>query len=206
MTLTPNESEFWETNYLNAQLPWDLDGPTPVYARLAASGEFEPGRMLVLGAGRGHDARLFARHGFLVTAVDFATGAVRAMEGLREPDAPIIIMQADLFHLPATLDNAFDYVLEYTCFCAIDPARREEYADVVARLLKPGGLYVALAFPIGKRAGGPPFVVQPDEMITLFEARGFTLLHREFPPDSVPARTNIEELLILQAPTGDEAL
>lgn len=200
MTLTPNEAEFWETNYINAQLPWDLNGPTPVYARLAESGQFPPGRMLVLGAGRGHDARLFARHGFQVTAVDFAAGAVRAMHGLQEPDAPIVIMQADLFHLPPTLDGTFDYVLEYTCFCAIDPARREEYADVVARLLGPGGLYVALAFPIGRRAGGPPFVVQPDEMIALFEAREFTLLHREFPPDSVPSRASIEELLIMQAP------
>lgn len=202
MTLTPNEAEFWETNYLNAQLPWDLDGPTPVYARLAGSGQLAPGRMLVLGAGRGHDARLFARHGFLVTAVDFAAGAVRAMHTLQDPEAPIVIMQADLFHLPPTLDATFDYVLEYTCFCAIDPARREEYADVVARLLRPEGLYVALAFPIGKRPGGPPFVVSPDNMIALFEERGFTLRHREFPPDSVPSRKGIEELLILQAPAG----
>jgi hypothetical protein len=32
--------------------------------------------MLVLGAGRGHDARLFARRGFTVTAVDFSSAVV----------------------------------------------------------------------------------------------------------------------------------
>ena len=52
------------------------------------------------------------------------------------------------------LDYSFDYLLEYTCFCAIDPKRRTEYADLVDRLLKPGGTYIDLAFPLDGRGGG----------------------------------------------------
>jgi SAM-dependent methyltransferase len=198
MTLDINSPDFWQSSYRNGRTAWDLGYPTPVFARLAASGQYSPGKMIVLGAGRGHDARLFARHGFEVLAVDFATEAVAAMHLLNDPAQPVQVLQADMFELPAVMNSRFDYLLEYTCFCAIDPTRRDEYAALAARLLMPGGLYIALAFPIGKRPGGPPFVVQPDEMIELLTEHGFSLLHREFPYDSVPSRQTIEELIVLQ--------
>jgi len=190
-------SPFWESNYRSGRLPWDLGGPAPVFARLAASGDFPPGRMIVPGAGTGHDARLFARHGFRVTAVDFAPGAARAMRALQDPTAPLIILRADLFALPPALLGMFDYVLEYTCVCALEPERRVAYADVIAQLLRPGGRYLGLLWPTGDRPGGPPFTVRPDEMVNLFQSRGLTLLHRESPPDSVAARRGEEELIIL---------
>ncbi len=120
------------------------------------------------------------------------------MRQLDDPATPVTILQADIFELGEEMNGRYDYLLEYTCYCAIDPARRDEYAALAARLLKPGGLTIALAFPIGKRPGGPPFVVQPNSMIEQLTEHGFTLLHREFPPDSVPSRQKIEELLILQ--------
>ncbi len=193
-----NTPKFWQESYAHGRIPWDLGQPTPVFARLAASGSYPPGKMVVLGAGRGHDARLFARHGFAVTAVDFASEAVSAMQELNDPAHPVQIVQGDIFELDEAWNGRFDYLLEYTCFCAIDPARRGDYAALAARLLKPGGLYIGLAFPIGTRPGGPPFVVQPDAMIELLTEHEFKLLHREFPPDSVPSRQNIEELIILK--------
>ena len=198
MALDTNSPEFWQANYQNNDLPWDLGKPTPTFARLATSGDYPPGQMIVLGAGRGHDARLFARHGFAVTAVDFAPEAIAAMQALDKPNTPVQIVEADIFALGEVWNGRFDYLLEYTCFCAIDPARRREYAALAARLLKPGGLYIALAFPIGQRPGGPPYVVQPDAMIELLSEHRFKLQHREFPPESVPSRQNIEELIILQ--------
>lgn len=198
MMLDTNSPLFWQESYRNGRIPWDLGEPTPTFARLAASGHYSPGEMIVLGAGYGHDARLFARHGFAVTAVDFAPKAVAIMHKLDDPANPVQIVQADIFALDEEWNGRFDYLLEYVCFCAIDPARRGEYAAVAARLLKPGGLYIALAFPIGHRPGGPPFVVQPDAVIELLTEHGFTLQHREVPHDSVPSRQKIEELIILQ--------
>jgi hypothetical protein len=64
--------------------------------------------------------------------------------------------------------------------------------------LKPGGIYIALAFPIGGRTGGPPFVVTPDELVDPLNEMGFELVTREIPDDSVPGREGIEELLILK--------
>lgn len=195
-----NSPEKWEADYRRGTDGWDLGGPTPVFRRLLEAGAFAPGRLIALGAGRGHDARQFARHGFDVTAVDFSAHAAREMERLSDPAGPVRILQQDIFSLPAALDGAFDYVLEYTCFCAIDPARRADYAGLVGRLLKPGGIYIDLAFPLDGRPGGPPFAVTETEIRGLFEGRGFRLIRREKPADSISPRRGAEELFIFQKP------
>jgi SAM-dependent methyltransferase len=198
MTTDVNSPRKWDENYERNTAGWDLGGPTPVFKCILHRQEWIPGRMLVPGAGRGHDAREFARHGFRVTAVDFSSQAVQEMHRLASPDAPVEILQRDIFTLPSTLNDPFDYVLEYTCFCAIDPTRRVEYADLVTRLLKPSGIYIALVFPLDGRKGGPPFAVSASEILDLFPARGFKLLSREKPMDSVKPRRHAEELFIFQ--------
>ena len=198
MTSDVNSPKKWEADYQRGTDGWDLGGSTPVFKRLASSNRFKPGRMIVLGAGRGHDAREFSRHGFEVTAVDFSDYAAGQMRKLADKNAPIEILQHDIFTLPTDLNGSFDYLLEYTCFCAIDPKRRLEYADVVTRLLKPNATYIDLAFPLDGRKGGPPFAVTETEIFNLFEKRGFNLISREKPEDSVKPRRDAEELYIFQ--------
>jgi len=193
-----NSPNKWDVNYEQGTDGWDLGRPTPVFQRLLRTQRLSPGRMIVLGAGRGYDAREFARRGFQVTAVDFSSEAVREMQRLASPEAPVEILQHDIFTLPAALNNSFDYLLEYTCFCAIDPGRRAEYADLVTRLLQPGGMYIDLAFPLDGRKGGPPFAVSAAEVLDLFRGRGFKLLSREKPVDSISARRHAEELFLFQ--------
>jgi SAM-dependent methyltransferase len=197
-----NSASFWEESYRSGRTGWDLGMPTPVFRRLAESKQFQPGKMLVICAGRGYDARMFARLGFQVTAVDFAEDAIREMQSLLDPDLSMEVIQADIFDLPAFMNEEFEYILEYTCFCAIDPQRRAEYINSVSSLLKPGGYYIALAFPIGQRTGGPPFLVSPDELIDPLGDQGFDLVSREIPHDSVPGREGIEELLVLKKKAG----
>jgi SAM-dependent methyltransferase len=194
----------WEADYLRKTDGWDLGGATPAFKSLADSGRFKPGRMIVPGAGRGHDAREFARHGYQVTAIDFSPYVINEMKRLADPQAPIEILQHDLFALPRDLDGSFDYVLEYTCFCAIDPKRRPEYSDLVTRLLRPGGVYIDLAFPLDDRAGGPPFAVSDSELLNLYQERGFKLLSREVPVDSVSPRRGAEMLFIFKKPATSD--
>jgi SAM-dependent methyltransferase len=193
-----DQPSYWQQNYRTGRLQWDLGGPAPVFQRLADSDTLPPGRMIVLGAGLGHDARLFARHGFQVTALDFAPGAVAALRDMNASEAPVAVLQADFFDLHPYLFGHFDYVLDYVFYCAIDPQRRPQYADIVTRLLAISGLFIILAFPLGDRQGGPPFAVSSSEIISLFQSRGLLLEYREEPSDSVRPRRGREELLLLR--------
>jgi hypothetical protein len=53
----------------------------------------------------------------------------------------------------------FDYIYEYVTICAVDPERIEELIDNFSALLKPGGLFVTVLFPVDGRKGGPPFAI-----------------------------------------------
>ena len=202
MAMDVNSADKWEADYLRGSDGWDLGTPTPAFRNLLANRQLSPGKILVVCAGRGHDAREFARHGYQVTAVDFSSFAAREMSRLADPSTPMEILQQNLFTLPHNLDGQFNYVLEYTCYCAIDPKRRTEFVDLVDRLLKPGGIYISLAYPLSNKKGGPPFAVTVSELLNLFQERGFKLIEREQPPDSVPRRRGAEELLMFQKSTS----
>ena len=41
------------------------------------------------------------------------------------------IIQKDIFRLEDEFNNRFDYVVEYTCYCAIDPEMRINYINIM---------------------------------------------------------------------------
>src|SRR4051794_38519244 len=71
------ESAYWDAQYQRGVTGWDIGGPAPAFVDLLAAPDAPPpGRLIVPGCGRGHDALLFARAGFDVLGVDFAPLAV----------------------------------------------------------------------------------------------------------------------------------
>lgn len=190
-----SQSEYWEELYRAGDTGWDLGTPTPVFVGL--NHQLPPaGSMLVLGSGMGHDAIYFAQQGYRTVGVDFAASAVtRARQNARRLGVEVEFLQENLFALPQRFREQFDIVLEYVTFCAIDPARRAEYRDVVYAVLKRGGLLVALFFPIDGRPGGPPFAVDVEEVRLLF-GKTFHLVHESKPQNSVKPRRGKEVLMI----------
>jgi SAM-dependent methyltransferase len=191
-----HDSHFWDNAYRGGDARWDLGAPSPVFVALLKSGPLVPGRTLVLGCGRGHDAVLSARHGFGVTAVDFSSVALREASALDAGRSPEIQwMKADLFSLPTSMDRSFQYVIEHVTYCAVDPARRADYANIVARLLAPGGTFVALFFPVESRQGGPPFGVDREEVHREF-GHHLKLISSITPTESVRPRLGREWLTL----------
>lgn len=193
-----NEAEYWEQHYREGNIGWDLGAPAPPFVTLLSEADAPaPGSLVALGAGRGNDALLFARHGFDVTALDFAESAIRETQrAASRAGVPVQTAQHDFFALPSELDHSFDYVLEHTFFSAIDPGRREDYVRTVHRLLKPGGLYIALFYAHG-RPGGPPFTTSYDEVRTLFSPH-FSIERLGVPGNSVAQRAGNELLALMQ--------
>ena len=189
---------FWDGLYAAAQDGWDLGAPAPALDDWLASGRKlgEPGaRVAVPGAGRGHDARLLARHGYRVTAFDFADSAVAEARRLAAEDGvDVVVEQRDVFTLGHDYAGAFDGVWEYTCFCAIDPARREEYVRGLHAILQPGGLLLACFFPLREGGGGPPFPVSRDDIDRALAGR-FEVSRAGPPERSADRRRGLEWLV-----------
>lgn len=187
---------FWDELYRDGKAGWDMGTPTPVFVDLLETGRFSPGKTLVLGCGKGHDAVLFARHGFEVTAIDFSSEAINHTRSLASGHGvQLELVQEDLLAYSFGLSEEFDYVVEYVTFCAIDPERRAEFASAVGSLLKPAGRLIALFFPLDDRPGGPPFAVSMDEVQRLF-GRTLELISVESPASSVAPRRGKELLTV----------
>ena len=149
----------------------------------------------VPGAGRAHDARLLARLGYRVTAFDFADAAVAEARRLAARDGvDLVVEQRDVFTLGRDYAGAFDGVWEYTCFCAIDPARREEYVSVLHTILRPGGLLLACFFPLREGGGGPPFPVSRGDIDRALAGR-FVVQQAGPPGRSAERRRDLEWLV-----------
>ena len=154
-----------------------------------------------MGAGNGWDAINFARKGHTVTAVDFAESAVNNIKLIAaQYNLEINILHMDIFDLKQIYRNNFDIILEYTCYCAIDPSRRRDYLEMAYHILKFNGEMVGMLFPTDKDPfdeSGPPFSVQVESTIKLI-SEYFSLIKQEIPLCSIKSRANREIFIIFK--------
>ena len=180
-----SNAAYWDGRYRDGTAKWDLGGPCPVFIELLASPLAPPkGRTAFPGSGSGHDLRLFLEHGHDAVGFDFA---------IQPGDLPVEAL--DVFSLGERYPAGFDTIVEYTCYCAIDPARRAEYAASLFAALKPGGTLIALLFPVEHKPEGPPYGVDEAEIETVLGA-GLEIAHCETPATSVEGRRGRERLVI----------
>lgn len=186
--------EYWEDHYREGTTRWDLGKAAPPFVSLLDSPLApSPGRIAVLGCGRGYDALLFAAHGFEVKGFDFAPSAIANATALAQSTSSRAkFLQRDIFALPSEFPNYFDYVLEHTCFCAIDPSQRPAYVKLVHDILQPQGKLIGL-FWAHNRPGGPPFGTTTNQIQQLF-ATDFQVLALELVTNSIPERQGDEYL------------
>jgi methyl halide transferase len=192
MSMDLSKPEYWNELYLSEQAGWDKGQVAPPIARMLGEGMVLPSaRIAVLGSGRGHEAFEAARRGFQVTAVDFAEEAAKAMrERSRKEGVQLEVLREDVFALNKLRPENFDAAIEHTCFCAIDVARRAEYAQMVHSILVPGGVFFGLFYAHG-RPGGPPFTTDEQEVRALFSPL-FEVERLKVAPDSFPNRAGHE--------------
>ena len=197
--LQTSNPDYWESSYQSGELGWDLGGSTPIFDHWIKNQKV-PLSICILGAGNGWDAVNIASKGHRVTAIDFAQSAVKNMQTAANHNSlKIDIRCIDIFNLPQFYSNHFDVVLEYTCFCAIDPSRRREYLEMVKHILKTKGELVGLLFPIDKDPldGGPPFAVELEPTLELIN-KYLSLVKKEVSPLSIKQRAGREVFVIFR--------
>mgnify|MGYP001218290289 FL=1 len=193
-----NKSVFWEQRYEKGEIGWDLGAETPVFT--AISEKLKPGKVCILGCGNGYDAISFSKKGFSVTAVDFARTPINNLQiAARSLSLSIETIKKDIFDLIPDYSSQFDYIIEQTCFCAIDPRKRQQYSNLVLDLLKVGGKLIGLWMPLDKNIidGGPPFGVKENEIKKLFSTK-WKITEECFPTQSIEARKGREKLIVFE--------
>ncbi len=195
----------WQRRYEEDDTPWDKGRPAPA---LAAFLHQKPitGRVLVPGCGRGHEVRLLgAQPGVSAVGLDLSAAAVEQAKALLFPPAAlggISFIKGDFFRLPSALKNSFDWIVEHTCFCAIDPRERSEYVGAAAEALRSGGKIFAIFYLDPDVESGPPFAVTREDLDRLFDP-DFTLLDEWVPQETFAGREGRELVRIMQKRVGD---
>lgn len=195
-----SQAEFWQQRYEQDSIGWDMGEVSPPLKayidQLPASAKDQA--ILVAGAGNAYEVGYLHEQGFTnVTLVDFAPAPIQAFAE-RYPDFPAEhLLCADFFDL-APEQYQFDWILEQTFFCAINPERRDEYVQQMALLLKPNGKLVGLLFDKDVGRDEPPFGGTKAEYQQRFDTH-FEIEIMEPSYNSHPARQGSELFIQLRA-------
>jgi thiopurine S-methyltransferase len=159
--------DYWQNRYQEEKTGWDAGTiTTPIKAYFDAI-EDKSIKILIPGCGNAHEAAYLFQAGFTnLYLCDWAQAPLDTFSNENPAFPKEQLICANFFDLE---ENDFDYVVEQTFFCAINPSLRPKYAQKMATLLKTGGQLVGLFF--GKELGleGPPFGGNQAEYLTYFE-------------------------------------
>ena len=187
----------WQQAWKAGRTPWDAGESPPALVELIASERVPAGRILVPGCGTGYDLAALAREAREIVGIDLSEEA-RAAFLAEHPDLPgtIAYEVTDFFSYDAGV--GFDFVWDYTFFCALDPDQRGPWANTMTRLIKPGGTLATLIFPfedpISDREG-PPWPINT-ELVRSFVTGAFDEIEVREPRGSHAGREGKERLAL----------
>ena len=151
----------WRETWKAGVTPWDAGASPPALRRLLDEEAVPGGRILVPGCGAGYDLATLARADREVVGIDLSEHARKAFWAAH-PDLPgsVDYEVTDFFsYAPA---RGFDFVWDYTFFCALDPDQRSSWSQTMRRLVRPGGVLATLLFPFEDPISGtqgPPWPI-----------------------------------------------
>jgi SAM-dependent methyltransferase len=141
----PDAYERFAARYEEERIPWDDPAPPPEIAELAQV--LPPGRALDLGCGYGRASVFLAQHGWRVNGIDFIPKAIAVAW---ERAAAAGVADRIDFHVASAakldfLTPPYDLAIDVGCMHSFSEELLRAYSDELARLLRPGGLYVLFA-------------------------------------------------------------
>ncbi len=191
----------WNERYLAGDTPWEKGEPAPPLLDLMErkeNGIWGGGTVLVPGCGTGHDVRALAEEGMEILGVDLAEEAITRADAHKKAGNESYEL-GDFLNVEWRGGKRFSAIWEHTCFCAIDPSRRPDYAEACAGLIEPGGHLIGVFFMTphdpGEEAQGPPFSTTIEELDMRF-APWFERVDSWVPQRAYPGREGREWLAI----------
>ena len=150
----PLDEQFWNTRYENNETGWDLGEPSPPLKAYIDQLTDKNISILIPGCGNTYEAEYLLAKGFTnITVIDIAPLLVQRLQEKFKDNTNIKIILGDFFQQ----SGQYDFIIEQTFFCAINPSLRKDYVAKMHSLLKPSGKLLGLLFDKEFDIEGPPF-------------------------------------------------
>ncbi len=180
------DSEYWNNRYLDKTHRWDIGYPSPAITNYFDKIEDKNVKILIPGCGNAYEGEYLHNLGFTnITLLDIAEESKRLFL-TRVPDFKNFKVE-EFFEF----EGEFDYIIEQTFFCALNPKLRESYAQKMKTLLAPNGKLIGLMFHAELYKDHPPFGGNKSEYLKTF-APYFSSVKMEITKESIEERMGRE--------------
>jgi hypothetical protein len=185
--------DYWEDRYKSNEIGWDVGTITTPLKEYVDQIEDKELKILIPGAGNGHEFDYLIEKGFSnITVIDIAEQPLESLKK-RNPTYTKNFIKDDFFNL----DKTFDLVIEQTFFCALNPELRAKYVKQMHSLLEENGKIVGLLFDFPLTDVGPPFGGSKEEYLNLFSKK-FKIKTLERAYNSIKPRKDKELFFIFE--------
>lgn len=187
-------AEDWNEKYLINSTGWDAKSVTRPIKEYIDQLDDKSIKILIPGAGYGHEAEYIYTKGFSNTFLNEWSEEAIDRFIAKYPNFPKNqIIQGDFF----AIEGSFDLIIEQTFFCALDPKLRSNYAEKTSSLLAPKGKLVGVLFDFPLTENGPPFGGDRDSYLSIIEEH-YEIILLEKCYNSILPRKNSELFMIAQ--------
>ena len=156
-------ANYWSDRYQRKKTAWDLGEVSSPLVEIFKDIE-KNAKILIPGCGNAYEAEYLFNLGYKnVHIIDLAIEPLETFKKRNESFPLKQIILGDFFEH----SGQYDFIIEQTFFCAIQPALRTNYVLKTHELLKPKGELLGVLFDRDFE-GGPPFGGRKEDYKTLF--------------------------------------
>jgi len=142
------DKKHFESIYEKPNAIWTRKRPPKELVNLIESGKIDPCKAIDIACGEGYYSVYLALKNFDVTGIDISNNAIAyAKENARMNELDIRFLAMDIENI-GSLDEKFDFVLEWNFLHHVAPIKRREYIENIANLLNKNGNYLSACFNI----------------------------------------------------------
>ena len=178
---------FWDNQYQNNTIGWDLGTISPPIKSYIDTLKNKNIRILIPGCGNSYEAAYLLEQEFTnITVIDIAPTLVENLKNKFQNNHNINILLGNFFEH----QGEYDLIIEQTFFCALPPEMRTKYVSKMHQLLIKKGKIAGLLFS-RTFENGPPFGGSQEEYEMLFKD-AFDFLKIEVCQNSATPRDGFE--------------
>jgi len=174
---------YWDQRWQAAETGWDIGHAAPAIIAFMQTITDKDIKILIPGCGNAYEAEALVQAGFTdITLLDISETLVTQLKARYGNLDAIKVIHRDFFEHEAQ----YDFMIEQTFFCALNPALRQQYAAKAASLLKEHGQITGVLFNREFEQEGPPYggTIEAYKNIfgTLFEIKKMEDCYNSIPP------------------------